>query len=338
MIRKATALLLLIAAVIAGTAGGCRRSGEASEPALAVEYNTHAACAYVAQSKGWLSEGDCGRGSFDIYATGTALAGALAEGSVDAAYICLAPAIAAYANAGVPLKIISGTHRYGYALVVDPAKIEAVEDLEKPGIRVGCVREGGPADLLLHRIIERYWLDKEKVVGNVLRMAPAQQLVAAGTGKIDAAVVPEHFATLAEQELGFAMLVKSQDVWPQMPGSVLIVTEELLGENPAAVQDLWEATSRATDYINEHPAEAAEIVAARLAAFKEAAAGGGGFEITPELVSGSMANLEYTTQIDQAAVQEVIDYMHALGYIKEGFPAADVLWEPGRLAEGQGDG
>ena len=41
--------------------------------------------------------------------------------------------------------------------------------------------------------------------------------------------VPEHFASIvSEQKLGFRMLVKSQDVWPQMQGSVLIVTDKLL--------------------------------------------------------------------------------------------------------------
>ena len=40
-----------------------------------------------------------------------------------------------------------------------------------------------------------------------------------------------------------------------------------------------------------------------------------------------MANLEYTTRVEQAEIQEVIDFMQQLGYIKESFSAADILLE-----------
>ena len=54
-------------------------------------------------------------------------------------------------NAGVPIKIVSGTHKYGYGLVVDPARVKTVKDLEQEGIRLGCVREGGAVDVLMHK-------------------------------------------------------------------------------------------------------------------------------------------------------------------------------------------
>jgi len=335
LIKRIITILLLIAMIISAcfAIAGCSRPKKNPGLALAVEYNTHAACAYVAQSKGWLSEKGYDQGAFDVYATGVALAGALTNGGVDAAYICLIPAIAAYANADVPIKIVCGTHKYGYALVVDPSKVSTIKDLEKGSVKIGCVREGGTTDILLHKIIERYGLDKKKVLGNVLRMNPAKQIMAIKAKKLDAVVVPEHFATIAEQKLGLKMLVKSQDVWPQMQGSVLIVTDRLLRENPTAVRDLFKITSMATDYINEHPSEAAEIVANKLNAFQEAvnlkemADGNSDFDVTLDLLSCSMANLEYTTQIDQAEVQEVIDFMLQLGYIKERFSASDILLE-----------
>jgi hypothetical protein len=41
--------------------------------------------------------------------------------------MCLFPAINAYAH--VPLKIVAGTHRYGYGLVINPTKTRNVADL-----------------------------------------------------------------------------------------------------------------------------------------------------------------------------------------------------------------
>ena len=48
-------------------------------------------------------------------------------------------------------------------------------------------------------------------------------------------------------------------------------------------------------------------------------------EITPEVIARSMDRVEYTTNIDPVIVQETIDYMVELGYIKEGIKAADIL-------------
>jgi NitT/TauT family transport system substrate-binding protein len=325
-------LLTFMIITVFWAATGCSKQEKGSAGLnLAVEYNTHAACAYVAQSEGWLEERGCEPEAFEVYATGVALAAALTKGSIDAAYICLVPAITAHANAEVPIKIICGTHKYGYALVVNPSKINTVQDLENE-MKIGCVKEGGTTDLLLHKIIAYYGLDRQKVLGNVLRMDPAKQIMALVTGQLDAVVVPEHFASIAEQKLGFRMLVKSQDVWPQMQGSVLIVTDKLLQEDPGKVKDLLEITSLATDYINESPSLAAEILAEKLNAFPvdlQELTGDGShdFAVTPELVASSMANLEYTTRVEQAEIQEVIDFMQQLGYIKEHFSASDILLE-----------
>jgi NitT/TauT family transport system substrate-binding protein len=50
-----------------------------------------------------------------------------------------------------------------------------------------------------------------------------------------------------------------------------------------------------------------------------------GLEITPEVLSRSMRRLEYTTGIDPAMVQDVIDYVAELGYIKSSFSAEEIL-------------
>lgn len=302
---------------------------QVQEVNLAVEYNTHAACAFVAQENGLLAQ----QGSFDVYATGVALAGALSKGDVDAAYICLVPAITAHANGGIPVKIVCGTHKYGYGLVVNTEKIKDVKDLEKEGIKIGCVREGATTDILLHKIIEANGLDKEKVMANVLRMNPAKQVLALRSNQLDAIVVPEHFASIADEDEGFEMLLKAQDVWPDMQGSVLVVTEDYFNNNPQEVKNLFKVTEEASQYINEHPKEAAEKVANRLNFFensldidlKKMAQGGDDFVVQNSIIEKSMGNLEYGTFIDKDSVQEVIDYLYELGYIKEAFPAEDMM-------------
>lgn len=305
-------------------------SKEKASFGMAVEFMDHAACAYISQDKGWFEEEGLNLTSYESYVTGMALASALARGDIQVAYMCLIPAINVYTNAKVPIKIVAGTHKYGYGLVVNPEKIKSVKDLEKPGIRIGCVREGGAVDVLLHKTIDRYNLDEKKILHNIQRMNPPKQILAINTGQLDAAFLPEQWATMAEKS-NFKMLLMSQNVWPEMQGSVLVVKEELIRDHPEIVEKLVKISQKATDWINQHPQEAAEIVARQLQE-----AGGNLFpveiadvaaktEITPEVLLRSMNRLKYTTDIDLAVIQDAIDYVARLGYIKNSFKAGDIL-------------
>ena len=297
---------------------------------VAVEFMDHAACAYISQDKGWFEEEGLNLIAYESYVTGMALASALARGDIQVAYMCLIPAINVYANARVPIKIIAGTHKYGYGLVVNSDKIKSIKDLEGSDIRIGCVSEGGAVDVLLHRTIDKYNLDEGKILSNIQRMNPSKQVLAIKIGQLDAAFLPEQWATMAE-DIGFKMLLMSQEVWPEMQGSVLVVKDELIRDHPELVRKLVKVSQKATGWINQYPQEAAEIVARQLQE-----AGGNLFpveitdiatktEITPEVLLMSMNRLEYTTDIDPAVVQDAIDYVAQLGYIKSSFKAEDIL-------------
>ncbi len=327
--KRISILLLITLLVFASIVGECA-SKERDSIGMAVEFMDHAACAYISQDKGWFEEEGLNLTAYESYVTGMALASALARGDIQVAYMCLIPAINVYANAKVPIKIVAGTHKYGYGLVVNPDKIKSVKDLERSDIRVGCVREGGAVDVLLHRTIDKYNLDEEKILHRIQRMNPPKQVMAIKTGQLDAAFLPEQWATMAE-EFGFQMLLMSQDVWPEMQGSVLVVKEELIRDHPDVVKKLVKVSKRANDWANQYPQEAAEIVAQQL---KEA--GGSLFpveiadiatkiEITPDVLLRSMNRLEYTTDIDLAVIQDAIDYVARLGYIKNSFKVEGIL-------------
>ncbi|HEX79451.1 MAG TPA: ABC transporter substrate-binding protein [Dehalococcoidia bacterium] len=297
---------------------------------MAVEFMDHAACAYISQDLGWYEEEGLELSSYESYATGMALASAMARGDIQVAYICLVPAINAYANAGVQIKIVAGTHKYGYGLVVDPQKIQSIEDLEESGIRIGCVREGGAVDVILNKVMDEYNLDEDKILSKVQRMNPAAQLLAIQSGQLDAAFLPEQWATMAE-DLGFKMIVTAQDVWPEMQGSVLVVKQELIDENPEVVRSLINVSRKATAWLKQNPQQAAEVVARQLNAIgedvfpTEVATKTSQLEITQSALLTSMARMEYTLDIDVEMVQSVIDYIAELGYIQSSFDAAEIL-------------
>jgi len=325
---------LLLAMVLLGLsvflpAFGCAPK-EKKAIGMAVEFNGHAACAYISQDKGWYEEEGLKLAAYESYVTGMALAAALARGDIEVAYICLVPAINAYANAGVPIKIVAGTHKYGYGLVVNPDIIKTIEDLAKPGMRIGCVREGGATDIFFRKTLAKYSLNEDEVLQNIQRMNPPKQVLALKSGQLDAAFLPEQWATMTE-EFGFKMLLTSQDVWSEMQGSVLAVKTDLINNHPEVVRKLVKVSRRATDWSNQHPDEAAEVMARQLSSVGESifptqvAEVAAKLGITTRVLLRSMGRMQYTTAIDPEVVQETIDYLAELGYIKNSFDAKDIL-------------
>jgi len=325
-------LLLLAGLLFLVPIGGCGEQGE-KPIGMAVEFMDHAACAYIAQDMGWYEEEGLELTAYESYATGMALAAALGRTSspkIEVAYLCLIPAINVYANAGVPIKIVAGTHKYGYGLVVNPDKIQTVYDLEDPDIRIGCVREGGAVDVLLHKTMDEYGLDENKVIDNIQRMNPPKIVLAIGMGQLDAAFLPEQWATMAE-DFGFEMLLSSQDIWPDLQGSVLVVKQDLLDNQPGVVERLVRVSQRATDWTNDYMEEAAEVMARQLQLagsdiLPEALGdSSGSLEITAEALLRSMERLDYTLSIDPEIIQQTIDYLFELGYITKSFDASEIL-------------
>jgi NitT/TauT family transport system substrate-binding protein len=326
--RKGTTWLVIVLFWVAGAQWAAARAAEPVR--LAVEFLDHAACAHIARNQDWYRQAGLDVRAFDSYATGMALSAALAKGGIDAAYMCLFPAINAYANARVPLKIVAGTHRYGYGLIVNPARVRSLADLGAPGIRLGCTSEGSPPAALLHRLADRCHLDADLVRG-ARRMPPAKLLLSLRSGRIDAAFMPEQYPTMGQAD-GFRELVRAADLWPGMQGSVLVVNRRFLENHPEVVEKLVGLTERGIEYIKSHPAEAARIVAGELNATGErtlpldfADCPGNRMASAAVIQASLTQKMENTAAVDPAAVQAAIDHAARIGYIQHSFPAEEIL-------------
>ena len=204
---------------------------------------------------------------------------------------------------GVPLKIICMAHLHGYALVCKP-EYDSIMDLN--GKIIACPGPGSPCWLLLKMVIDKY-----DIQVRIRKMPPHMALNALVSGQLDAAALPEHYVTLAKMK-GMKVLVRSQDIWPTMPGSVLVVKVDYLRSHPEAVRKLVKVTIRALNYINKHFDDAARIVAKRL-------------NIPYEASLESMRNLKYTYSIDESEIQKYIDLLVKYGAIDKSFNASNII-------------
>jgi NitT/TauT family transport system substrate-binding protein len=297
---------------------------------IAVEFNSHAVPAYVAIEKKLYAAEGLNFAAYESYATGASLAAALTKGDIDAAYICLIPALNAYANAGVPIKVVCGTHLYGYGLAVNPQKILSIRDLEKQAIHVGGLREGTSADTVMHKAMERFDLDKQKILSKIRRMNPAKALFAVRAGQLDAVFLPEHWLTMTER-YGFAVMLTARDLWPDMIGSVLVAKDALIRDNPEVVNQLVRATKKATAWMRQHDDESAELTSrylsfeSRKAPLAEVLENPNELKVPRESIARSMKNLDYLNSIDIKGVQETIDYTARIGNIRHSFLADTML-------------
>ncbi len=331
MFKKKSLLLIIFFALtfFVNKIGYCKPSHKRVR--IAIEFVAHAACAHIAKAKKWYQKAGINITSFDNYITGMALASALSNSNIDAAYLCLIPAIVAYANGGVKIKVVSGTHKYGYGLIVNPKKVKTVYDLLKPNIRIACPREGSPTDAIMQKMIDKYHLDRKKLNKKVLRMPPPKVLFALEAGQIDAGFCCEQFPSMGVGK-GFKELLSARELWPDMQGSVLIVTEKLIKNHPNTVKELVNITKKTTAYIKTHPNEASKITAQALTVTSK--------EILPFKISNLAKRLKITptavhralfqqmkcsTDINVKMVQQEINYLYNLGYIKKKFNAKEIL-------------
>lgn len=271
---------------------------------IGVEFNTHATPAWIALHEGLFSRYSINLTKVFKFQTGLELASAFARGDVQAGWVCLGPALV-IANKGIPIKIVAKVHNYGYGIVVSP-KIASLKDLD--GKKVYCPGKGSPAYLLLLKIEDEYGLKFKKAFAK-----PQAILSALLSGQIDAAALPEHRPTVAESK-GLKVLLISQDIWPNMPGSYLVVKEELIKRDPEVIQRLIEINKHGLKVIKEKPDYAAKIAGEYLG-------------ISEELARRSLSRLEFNSTLNVDEIQRYIDFMHSHGIIKK-LNASDLVYVP----------
>ncbi len=256
---------------------------------------------WVALDKGWFEDADINI-DYKVFSTGLELAAAMTKGDIDVALACVGPLLMVKAK-GVPIKLVAMTHLHGYAIVANP-KYTDITQLN--GKIVSATGPGSPTWLLV-KLVE----DKYNVSFDLKRMPPFVAVGAVVSGKIDAASIPEHYVTLAKT-MSARVLVRSQEIWPSMPGSGVAVTEEFLRNHREIVVKIVEILTKAVKYIKEHPDDAAKIVAKHLAS-------------DTSIMRESMKYLDYTTNINLEEIARYINYLRDYGVLESNITVEDFV-------------
>lgn len=184
----------------------------------------------------------------ETFNAGPAAVEALTAGAVDAAFIGPSPAIHSYAqSAGESLHVVSGAASGGVQLIVREG-IDSPEDLA--GGELATPQLGGTQD-----VAARVWLAEQGLTDEVA-ITPTdnpQTLRLFEQGRLDAAWVPEPWASRLVEEADGQVLVDERELWPdgEFPTTVLAVNREYAETYPQTVKDLAAATDAAVTWLEE---------------------------------------------------------------------------------------
>ena len=239
---------------------------------------------------------------------------ALFAGAIDATYIGPNPAINGYAQSdGEALRIVAGATIGGALLIVRPeARIEEPGDLD--GKRIASPQLGNTQDVALRKYLLDNGLGAKESGGNV-DVLPTQNpdtLNLFKQGEIDGAWVPEPWATRLIQEAGGEVFLDERELWPNgaFVTTHLIVSTDFLEEHPATVEKLIQAHVEATEWINDNPAEARQLVNKGI----EEVTGAG---LPPAVIDTAWENIEVTYDPISSSLFGSAASAKELGFIDE---------------------
>lgn len=197
-------------------------------------------------AKGWYSDAGI---DLDIVDIPNPVA-AFGAGEVDIADGDPGTYIPAIAN-GVKMKIVSNMWRSrgAYWIIAKP-EIKTWADLKGKTIGTGQATGGMP--LTLKEVLSQNGIDYKKDVEYAANSFYQEAYASFVKGEVDATIIHQPFATLAEQEGTGHVLAKTWEFVPEYQTGVLVASQKLIDEQPEVVERLLEVYFYANEYAKTH--------------------------------------------------------------------------------------
>lgn len=294
-----------------------RLSAQEGPPRLRLGHfpNVTHAPALVGLSEGIVAKeiGDDARLEVKVFNAGPAAMEALLAGEIDLCYVGPSPAINTFLKSnGEALRVVSGVCSGGASLVATATSgIRSVKDLA--GKKVATPQLGNTQDVSLRYFLTQAGL-KTKDKGGEVEVLPAQNpdiLQLFLTNKIDAAWVPEPWATRIVQEAGAVRAIDERELWPnrQFTTTVLIARTEYMKHHPELVEAVARANAEAIAWMKVHPAEAKATTNNELRRLT-------GKPLPDALLDESWEYMEFTTDPNEASLEAFMRAAAEAGYLR----------------------
>lgn len=243
---------------------------------------------------------------------------------IDIAYVGPGPAINGFLKSdGQSLKILAGASSGGVSLVVHPdSGITSPADFS--GKRIAAPQIGNTQDVSLRSFLYQNNLKPVEKGGSVyvINVVNPDIFTLFSKGELDAALVPEPWATRLVQQLGGIRLFQEKELWPdqKFSSAVLIVRSDFLEKHPDIVHKWVEAHVQTSDWINDHLDETETI-------FNDFLKKNTGKTLQPQLLHESFSNLQITYDPIESSINTFAERANSLGYLgREGYSLEGIFY------------
>jgi NitT/TauT family transport system substrate-binding protein len=259
-----------------------------------------------------------------LFDSGPQVIEAMFANEIDLAYVGPGPAINGFLKSdGKSLKILAGAASGGVSLVIHPhSEIKSVSDFS--GKRIAAPQIGNTQDVSLRSFLYQNNLKPAEKGGTVyvINVVNPDIFTLFSKGELDAAWVPEPWATRLVQQINGTRLFQEKDLWSdqKFSSTVLIVRSEFLEKHPDIVQKWVEAHVETSDWINEHRDET-EII------YNNFLKKSTGKTLSPELLHEAFSNLQITSDPLESSISTFAERANTLGYLgREGYNLEGIFY------------
>ena len=244
--------------------------------------------------------------------------------SIDLAYVGPGPAINGFLKSEGEMIIISGAASGGASFIVHPnSEINSVEDFS--GKKIAAPQIGNTQDVSLRNYLQENGLASVEKGGSVVVFnIPNPDIYTLFVkGEIDAAWVPEPWATILVQDLDGNRLFYEEDIWPnkQFASVLLIGRTDYVENNPQIIQTWIESHDKTVNWINTNPNKSVLI-------FNEFMKKTLGEPLPESIVSESLSNLEITSNPIPESIAIFAQQADSLGYLgRNGYDLQGIFYD-----------
>jgi NitT/TauT family transport system substrate-binding protein len=248
---------------------------------------------------------------------------ALAAGAIDVAYVGPCPALNSYfKSGGKSLKILAGVCEGGASLVCrGDIPMRSIADLT--GRRVAVPGFGGTQDVSLRHFIKGFHL-LPKESGGTVEIIPLKNsdiLALFKQKQLDAAWVPEPWASRLVVEAGARVVVHESSLWPsgKFPTTLLVASSLFIAAHPQAVKILESDNQQIIVQMNDRPVWAMERANWALKKIT-------GKPLAPAVINAAWKQLKFSWLEDEKGLQSFAYAAADAGYLNGQTLLTRTMW------------
>lgn len=264
-----------------------------------------------------------------IFDSGPQAVESLFADAIDMAYVGPGPALNGFLKSDSKIIVLSGAASGGSSLIVRPeAEILSAADLEDT--IVAAPQIANTQDVSLRTYLAEHGLQTAERGGSVsvLNVANPEIYTLFGKNDIDAAWVPEPWATILVRDLGGERLFYEEDLWEdeRFASVLLVARSDYIQDQPDAVQQWLDGHEKTTAWIGENPGEAKKVFAEfMLREYRT--------EFSDGIVNEAFSNIVITSDPLPGSVSTFAERAYQLGYLGRAGYSLDGMFYDAKISK-----